>query len=132
MSTATEYFEQGLALAAHALVAEYGSEFITDLEEAIAAFSQALALEPGHEGALRERGRAFGKLGLHEEALESLLAAAALAPDDVDVRLALAQSLFAVGRREAALAAFELVLRLRPGHEVALRGKAEVLTPEKT
>lgn len=128
MTSASDRFAKGLAALNMSRHADCGSEFRSDLEEAIAAFNEALALEPRHVEALRERGFAFGLLGQHPEALDSFVAAASLAPADAGVRLAVAQSQLALGQDEAALASFEEVLRLRPGDDEALFRRAAVLT----
>jgi tetratricopeptide (TPR) repeat protein len=127
MTTAAEWFEKGEAAVRMSLTADSTSEFRSDLAEAIEAFDQALALEPSHLGALRERGLAHARLGHHEAALDSFVAASAQAPDDAALRLAVAQSLARLEQHEAAVQAFDEVLRLSPGDEEALYGRAEGL-----
>lgn len=127
MTSAAEWFERGEAAVQVSFTADYGSEFKRDLEEAIEAFDQCLALEPTHLGALRERGLAQARLGDHEAALDSFVAASAQAPQDAALRLAIAQSLARLARHEAALQAFDEVLRLDPANEEARYGRAEGL-----
>src|SRR3990167_4978036 len=125
--TAAEWFEEGMGAIGLSRTADYGSEFAGDLKQAIAAFEQALALEPTHLRALTERGLAHALLGEHEAALDSFVAAIDQAPADPELRLAVAQSLVQVGQPEAALSAFEEALRLRPGDQVINFGRADVL-----
>lgn len=127
MSTAAEWFEKGKAAIALSYSADSGSEYRGELAEAIEAFDQALALEPGHLEALHERGLAQALLGHHEAALDSFVAASAQSPDDPNLRLAIGQSLAELGKHEAAEGAFDEVLRLRPGDEAALFGRASAL-----
>ncbi len=96
-------------------------------ETAVAAFDEALGLEPGHLGALRERGLALAQLGRHEAALDSFVAAAAQTKDDPELLLAVAQSLAKLQRHAEALKSCEQVLTLRPGDEEALFGRADAL-----
>ncbi len=127
MSSAAEWFEKGQAAIARSHTADYGSEYRGDLERAIEAFDQALALEPNHREALHERGLAQALLGHHEAALDSFVAASAQAPGDANLRLAIGQSLAKLEKYEAAESAFDEVLRLRPGDEAALFGRANAL-----
>ena len=127
MTTATEWFEKGMAAISLSRHADYGSEFIGDLEDAVGAFGEVLALEPGNLGALRERGLALALLDRHEEALDAFVAATRLAPLDAELRLAVAQSLLRLDHPEAALEALDEVLRLRPDDAEALFSRASVL-----
>ena len=124
MTSAAEWFDKGEAAIRLSFSADYQSELKGDLEDAIAAFDQALALEPTHLGALRERGLAHARLGNHEAALDSFVAASARDPKDAALRLAVAQSLAELGQHEAASDAFDEVLRLAPEDGEALYGRA--------
>lgn len=106
--------------------ADYRSEYVGDLERAVAAFDQALGLEPTHLGALRERGLALASLGQHEAALDSFVAAVAQEKDPA-LLLAAAQSLSRLKRHEEALKTFEQVLELSPADEEARFGRADTL-----
>lgn len=127
MKTADQFFEEGMQAISLSHHADYRSEFLGDLQDAVAAFDQALALEPKHLRALQQRGLALALLERHEDALDSFVAAASLAPADADLHLAVAQSLTKLGRPEAALASFDEVLRLRPGDDEALFSRATTL-----
>ena len=116
--SAEAWFEKGV----NAVRARGGN-----LESAVAAFDEALGLEPAHQGALRERAFALAQLGQHEAALDSLVAAAAQTKDDPEVLLAVGQSLMALHRYDEALKSFEQVLALRPADEEARCGRADLL-----
>ncbi|MDP1821693.1 MAG: tetratricopeptide repeat protein [Archangium sp.] len=128
MKTTAQLFEQGMAAISLSHHADYHSEFVGDLQDAVAAFDQVLALEPTHLRALQERGFALALLDEHERALDSFVAAVCLAPADAELRLAVAQSLLKLERPEAALASLDEVLRLRPGDPEALFRRASALT----
>ena len=128
MKTADEWYRKGLAELDLSRGADSTREYYGDLEDAVAAFDQALALDRSFPGANRERGFALATLGRHEAALDAFIAARALEPEDAGLELAVAQSLAKLGQPEAALGAFETVLRLRPGDDEALFGRAEALT----
>ncbi len=127
MKSADQWFQEGLGEIALSRSADYRSEYVGDLERAVAAFDQALALEPSHRGALHQRGLALAILGRHEAALDSFVAAAAVSPEDAELRLAVAQSLVKLEQWESALRAFDEVLRLRPEDQEALFGRASAL-----
>jgi tetratricopeptide (TPR) repeat protein len=127
MLSAAEWFEKGQAALTMSQSADHGSEYVSDLEAAVAAFEQALALDPKHERAMRERGLAQARLGHHEAALDSFIAASAQAKEDAGLRVAIAQSLVSLARHEAALQAFDEVLKLQPLNEEALFGRASML-----
>ena len=127
MPSAAEWFQKGLAAVHTSRSADYRSERARDLAEAIEAFDQALALEPAHLRALEERGLAQALLGHHEAALDSFVAASVQAPQNANLRLAIAHSLAKLGQQEAAVSAFEEVLHVRPDDSQALFGRAESL-----
>ena len=107
--------------------ADHRSEYIGDLEDAVACFDRALALKRDHSGALREKGIALAALGRHAEAAEALAEAIRLLPDDADLWLERAGALQRVGQNEEAVAACDATLRLRPGDADAIFRRAESL-----
>ena len=127
MKNAATHFEEGMKAIALSRSADYHSEYIGDLESGVAAFDEALGLEPTHLEALRERGLALALLDRHEAALDSFVAAAAQVKNDPELLLAVAQSLVKLRRHDEALKAFEQVLALSPGDEEARFGRADTL-----
>lgn len=128
MSTAEDWFKQGLAALDRSRGADRDWEYDSDLREAVDAFDHAIALDPNHLGAQRERGLLLARLEQHEAALDSLVVAANLGGADADLHLAAAKSLLALKLFDRALGAFDEVLGLRPNDDVALVGRAESLT----
>src|SRR5688500_9750361 len=114
MKSAADWFEDGLAALQLSRSADHHSEYIGDLETALAAFDRTLALYPAPPTAAAHRGLALARLGRHEEAVDSLAAALDLTPADADLLLARAQSLQQIGSLEESLSAYEAVLRARP------------------
>jgi superkiller protein 3 len=127
LKDAAAWFDEGMKAIGLSRHADYGSEYRDDLESAVAAFDEALGLEPDHLGALRERALALAQLGQHEAALDSFVAAAAQAKTDPALFLAAAQSLVKLHRHDEALKSFDQVLHLRPGDAEALFGRSDAL-----
>jgi tetratricopeptide (TPR) repeat protein len=75
----------------------------------------------------RNLARALHETGRPQEALEALRKGVALTPDDVDLRLDLADQLAAAGRPADALEQYEALLRLQPEHAQCLFGLANTL-----
>jgi tetratricopeptide (TPR) repeat protein len=129
MKTADEWFEEGrfeLSLVSWDTMVS-NSENHEHLHDALTAFERALELDPKHLGAMRSRGLLLSDFGRHEEAVDVLIAVTARSAPDVDVSRATASSLVSLGQSDNALRAFEEVLRLKPGDELALEGRAKVL-----
>ncbi|MEC4592497.1 tetratricopeptide repeat protein [Nitrospirillum amazonense] len=90
---------------------------------------QALALNPPAPQAAgwqRRRGRALAAAGDAPAAVRALKAAAALAPDDIDILDDLAVTLTRAGLTDQAETAFAEVLRRQPGHAGATRNLANL------
>ena len=87
--------------------------------DAVAAYSRALAAEPGSVPAHLGICRAYTDLLRHEEAYGHLERAAAIAPDDPAVPLRRAHLLQMRGRFSDAEAEFDRALELEPGLGVA-------------
>jgi len=96
------------------------------LEAALGAFDDVLALEPGHVVALNNRGKMQRLLGRDEAARETFERALALA-DTLKTRLALADALDAVGRRDEALAHAEEAARREPRDPLVHHARGVVL-----
>ncbi len=127
MKSADEWYQEGLAALELSRGADYHSEYVSDLESAVAAFEHALTVDPQHVGASGALGIALARLGRHSEAEAALGDALALAPKDAELKLVRAQSLQQMGNLVRALSAYDEVLQARPGDSEALYGRAEVL-----
>lgn len=80
----------------------------------VAGLEAQVAAQPADAGARTALGDAYFALGRAAEAAEQYQAALALAPDDVRGLLGVGVVLLDAGRPDAALTAFERVLRLQP------------------
>jgi len=85
------------------------------LNEAIGAFAQALALEPGHVDALYNGAAALGAAGRHEEEARYYARILEQEPDAVDAEVGLGRSLLLLGRPGEAEAHLREALRRAPG-----------------
>ncbi len=81
-------------------------------EEALAAYEQALRLDPNNASVHECRGLVLGQLGRREEALAAYEQALRLDPNDALTHRCRGDMLRELGRREEALAAYEQALRL--------------------
>jgi tetratricopeptide (TPR) repeat protein len=85
------------------------------LDEAIAAYRRALAIDPPSEvEPLVGLGRVFRLKGRHEEAVRTLRRAVELLPDRADYHAALAAALKDAGRPAASAAAYRKAFTLQP------------------
>lgn len=84
------------------------------LEEALAAFEEALKRRPDCSVAWYDKGTTLGQLERYEEALEALDGALILSPDYADAWDNKGITLSALGREEEALACHERAIRLDP------------------
>jgi tetratricopeptide (TPR) repeat protein len=89
------------------------------LEQAIAAFDAALAINPRHVKALNNRGAAHSQLERYEEAIADFDRALALDRRNGDAYYNKANALAALKRRKEALRNYELALALNPRHASA-------------
>ena len=101
-----------------------------DFDEAIALARAAINAHPDHAGAHLLAARALGRLGRHEEAMESLRRAVHADPLTAEMHLELGFAAVRTGELEVARASFEHYLRLAPdGPGVArARGGIETVT----
>lgn len=79
-----------------------------------------LAADPTNIIGLKLLAAAADRLGLPDTAVFALEASCVLEPENVDVRIALADALLSAGRPAAALACGELAVKLRPGDARAI------------
>ena len=86
------------------------------LEQAIAAFDAALAINPRHVKALNNRGAVHSQLERYDEAIADFDRALALDRRYADAYYNKANALVELKRREEALRNFELALSLNPRH----------------
>jgi predicted O-linked N-acetylglucosamine transferase (SPINDLY family) len=97
------------------------------LEEALADYEAAAAIEPGFAGAVNNHAVVLQALGRHEQALESFARLLALAPDHAPAQLARGRSFEALGRAQEASAAYTLALQLQPDYADARLAQARLL-----
>lgn len=127
MKSADELFSEGMEhvrLSAHV---DYRSEVVSDLQQAIANFDQALALQSGHADARIQKGYALSRLERHAEAAAVLAEALRLKPDDIDLRLNHAHACSLAEQHAEAVDSFNVVLRHRPRDVVILFHRARSL-----
>ena len=114
MKEADAAYEEGMRHVGMSRHADYHSEYVGDLEGAVACFERALALVPDHAGALAQKGIALAGLHRHQEAATTLAEAIRFMPGDADLWLERGKSLAVLARHEEALGACDETLRLRP------------------
>lgn len=107
-------------------------------QDAVAAYREAIALEPGQAGAHYALGLSLAELGRAQEAQAALTEAARLAPDNPRVPVALAalaaqkgMAAQAAGRRSEARQAYAEALRLDPKQTLALNNLAWMATEDR-
>jgi len=83
-------------------------------EEAIAAYEQAIALDPKYAAPHNGLGYMYSALGRHEEAIAAYEQAIALDPKDAYPHNGLGNMYSALGRHEEAVAAYEQAIALDP------------------
>jgi len=127
MKDADSWFQEGMHHIEMSYHADYHSELVGDLESALAAFDQALALQPAHADSLAERAVALARLDRHEEAIAAFAQAIRQRPENAELRLLRARSLNRLGRHEEALVACDEVLVRRAEDAEALYLRALAL-----
>ena len=83
-------------------------------EQAIAAFTQVIALAPDGDGAYINRGNSYANLGQHEQAIADFTQAIALDPQDASAYYNRGISYAALGQHEQAIADFTQAAALAP------------------
>jgi tetratricopeptide (TPR) repeat protein len=127
MSDADACFDEGMKHIGLSRHADYHSEYVGDLESAVACFERALALNADHAAAWSEKGTALAILGRHAEAAAALAEAIRLRPGAAELWLERAGVLQSLARHDDALVACDETLRLRPGDGDAMFLRAELL-----
>ena len=128
MTEADHHHVEGLSYLDLSRSADYSSEYRSDLESALAAFERAVALDPSHLGAQRDRAFTLAGLERDAEAVGIFGTVLRLAPGDADAALGLGQSLARLRQHDAAVDAFDRVLAARGFDPLALFGRAAALT----
>lgn len=126
--TAAQWLDEGLKALELSHSADSISELRGDRESAVAAFTQALALEPKLLGALIHRAFTLADLEEHEQALDAFVAALEVAPSNVALRFGAVESMVALKTYAPALEACEAVVRLQPDHRTAPFVRARLLS----
>lgn len=98
-----------------------------DYDTAIRLFEDLRAERPGDADLLRLLGTSYAFDRRYSEAIEVLSKARDLAPDDLDIRLALARALFWSGRSSAALAELDAVEARNPADSEAAQLRSQIL-----
>jgi tetratricopeptide (TPR) repeat protein len=96
-------------------------------EDALAAFDQAIALDPASTAAHNYRGLALQLLGRYQDALTAHDQALALEPSSADAHYGRAMALRELGRLEDALTAFDQATALDPGNANAHSYRGQTL-----
>jgi protein O-GlcNAc transferase len=89
-------------------------ESIDDLDQAIAAYQQAIALEPKHVNSLNNLANIFAATGQYEQAAHLLQQALSFAPNHAGICISLGNALFQQGHTDTAIDAYEKALKLQP------------------
>ncbi len=97
------------------------------LDEALASYDRALAVQRDHAGALCNRGATLHELERFDEALASYDRALAARPDYAEALFNRGITLQELGRFEEALASYDRALLLRPTYAEALGNRGNTL-----
>ncbi len=114
--TAGQWVEEGIQ---HRIARRY--------PEALAAYEQAIQLDPGYAAAYCNKGNALSDLKRYEEALAAYEQAIQLAPNDALAYYNKGVTLSDLKRYEEALAAYEQAIQLAPNDALAYNGKGAAL-----
>jgi len=98
-----------------------------DWEEAVAAFKDALALDPSHAEALKGLGNVYIQLRRDEDAVEAYNQVLEIRPNDTRTRYNLGVALARVGRLDEAIAQYERVIEEDPEYPLAYWGMRNAL-----
>jgi len=94
----------------------FAYEQLGSFEQALAAYTKILDLDPTYWQAYRELGRLHLSLGQPDEALTAYQRAMALQPQNAHLYVLLGRAYLSLGRIDEALAAYESVEQLDPTH----------------
>jgi predicted O-linked N-acetylglucosamine transferase (SPINDLY family) len=89
-----------------------------DFDRAVAAFQEALRIQPGYADAHCNLGSAYLQMQRIAEAAESFQAAAKLQPGDAKFQTNVGTAMLLLGRQQEAIACFERALQLNPADAV--------------
>lgn len=89
-------------------------EYEEDLADALRCFTEAIAIDPRYREAQLQRVRLLVREGQHAEAIDALVALAALGLDDLESRRTLAEQLLKAEQLGPAVEAAERALELAP------------------
>ncbi len=96
-------------------------------EEAIAAYEQAIRLNPNHATAYYNKGNALFNIKRYEEAIAAYEQAIRLNPNHATAYYNKGMALFDLKRYEEAIATYEQAIRLNPNHADAYHNKGNAL-----
>ncbi len=91
-----------------------GYYFTEKLEDALAAYQEAIRLTPNYEEAYIELGKVYIRLGCHADAIDSYQHALKLQPDDVIAHVGLGFTQFKQGNKDAAMRQYRILRELDP------------------
>lgn len=97
------------------------------LEDAVAVYRRALALDPANRGALASLVMVLQQLGRADDSERICRDALRSQPNDVALLLSLGTVLAMQGRHEAAIESLNKVLELEPGHPAAMANLANAM-----
>jgi tetratricopeptide (TPR) repeat protein len=117
MRDATAHLELGTAL-----------EAVGRVDDALACFAQAIALDPNLGAAHHNHGILSARLGRQEQALRSFDRALALQPYSAALHSNRGNALKELGRPADAVQSFDTALAIEPGNPITLHNRAVVLT----
>jgi tetratricopeptide (TPR) repeat protein len=100
------------------------------LDDAIADYAAATALQPSLAPAHKGRADLLRRIGQPEKAVVALGAAIALSPQDPSLHEAVADALRSLGRPAEALAAYDRALALEPGRSATHVGRGTLLSEQ--
>jgi superkiller protein 3 len=97
-------------------------------EEALAAYDDAIKVDPNCSYIHGNRGNALHRLGRYEAAVEAFDRAITLTPGDTDLHFGRGNGLALQGRLEDALVAYDRALALSPGNTAACENRGVALS----
>jgi tetratricopeptide (TPR) repeat protein len=91
-----------------------GYYFTEKLDDAVAAYREAIRLTPNYEEAYLELGKVYNRLGRHGDAIDSYQHALKIQPDNVIAHVGLGFNEFKQGNRDAAIRQYRILRGLDP------------------
>jgi hypothetical protein len=96
------------------------------LEEAIEAYTKALAIKPDHAEAYNNMGNALKEQGKLEEAIDAYNKALAIKPDSAEAYYNMGNALKVQGKLEEAIKAFNKALDIKPDYADAIENSLSI------